>query len=108
MCANTMIGVLFFGWAMFAAIDWLYSKIPVRFPEIRICLSEGGIGWVAGLLDRLHFPHFGLAAILGFVGGKMLLAKWVEVPVALSLGIIVVIVAAATAASLINTRTSHA
>jgi len=47
------IGVLFFGWAMFAAVDWLYSKIPVRFPGIRICLSEGGIGWVAGLLDRL-------------------------------------------------------
>ncbi len=47
------IGVLFFGWAMFAAVDWLYSKIPVRFPNIRICLSEGGLGWVAGLLDRL-------------------------------------------------------
>ena len=63
---------------------------------------------LAGLLDRLHFLHFGLAAILGFVGGKMLLAKWVEVPVALSLGIIVVIVLAATAASLMYTRTSHA
>jgi predicted TIM-barrel fold metal-dependent hydrolase len=47
------IGVLFFGWAMFAAVDWLYSKIPVRFPELCICLSEGGLGWVAGLLDRL-------------------------------------------------------
>ncbi|MCB0993671.1 MAG: amidohydrolase [Acidimicrobiales bacterium] len=48
------IGVLFFGWAMFAAVDWLYSKIPVRFPNLRICLSEGGIGWVAGLMDRLE------------------------------------------------------
>jgi predicted TIM-barrel fold metal-dependent hydrolase len=48
------IGVLFFGWAMFAAVDWLYSRIPVRFPALRICLSEGGIGWVAGLLDRLE------------------------------------------------------
>ena len=47
------VGVLFFGWAMFAAVDWLYSKIPVRFPNVKICLSEGGIGWVAGLLDRL-------------------------------------------------------
>ena len=62
---------------------------------------------LAGLLNRLHFLHFGLAAILGFVGAKMLLAKWIEVPVALSLGIIVVIVLAATAASLIYTRTSH-
>jgi tellurite resistance protein TerC len=63
---------------------------------------------LAGLLDRLHFLHYGLAAILGFVGAKMLLAKWVEVPVALSLGIIVVIVVVATAASLIYTRNSHA
>jgi predicted TIM-barrel fold metal-dependent hydrolase len=48
-----VIGVLFFGYAMFAAVDWLYSLIPVRFPDIRICLSEGGIGWVPALLDRL-------------------------------------------------------
>jgi predicted TIM-barrel fold metal-dependent hydrolase len=38
---------------MFAAVDWLYSLYPVRFPELKICMSEGGIGWVAGLLDRL-------------------------------------------------------
>lgn len=48
------VGVLFFGYAMFAAVDWLYSRIPVRFPDLRICLSEGGIGWVAGLIDRLE------------------------------------------------------
>ena len=47
------VGALFFAYPMFAAVDWLYSMIPVRFPDIRICLSEGGIGWVAGLIDRL-------------------------------------------------------
>ncbi len=47
------IGVLFFGYAMFYAVDWLYSMIPVRHPDLRICLSEGGLGWVAGLIDRL-------------------------------------------------------
>ncbi len=53
------IGVLFFGYAMFAAVDWLYSMLPVRFPDLRICLSEGGIGWVAGLIDRLeHVRHY--------------------------------------------------
>jgi len=47
------VGVLFFGYAMFAAIDWLYSMLPVRFPDLKLCMSEGGIGWVAGLMDRL-------------------------------------------------------
>jgi predicted TIM-barrel fold metal-dependent hydrolase len=47
------VGVLFFAYAMFACVDWLYSRIPVRFPNIKICLSEGGIAWVPGLLDRL-------------------------------------------------------
>jgi tellurite resistance protein TerC len=58
---------------------------------------------LAGLLDRLRFLHYGLAAILAFVGGKMLTAKWVEVPVAVSLGFIVVVIGLATAASLIST-----
>lgn len=48
-----VVGVLFFAYAMNAAVDWLYSLAPVRFPDLKICLSEGGIGWVAGLLDRL-------------------------------------------------------
>jgi tellurite resistance protein TerC len=60
---------------------------------------------LAGLLDRLRFLHLGLAAILGFVGCKMLLSKWVHVPVEVSLSIIVVVVLAATAASLLSTRT---
>ena len=46
-------GVLFFAYAMFAAVDWLYSGYPVKHPDLKICLSEGGIGWVGGLIDRL-------------------------------------------------------
>ncbi len=45
--------ILFGGYAMLFTVDWLYSLIPVRFPKIKITMSEGGIGWVAGLLDRL-------------------------------------------------------
>lgn len=52
-------GALFFGYAMFAAVDWLFSKIPVRYSDIKIVMSEGGIGWVPGLLDRLdHMQRY--------------------------------------------------
>jgi predicted TIM-barrel fold metal-dependent hydrolase len=47
------VGTLFFGYAMFFAVDWLFSMIPVKHPNLKICLSEGGIGWVPALLDRL-------------------------------------------------------
>jgi tellurite resistance protein TerC len=58
---------------------------------------------LAGLLDRLRFLHFGLAVILGFVACKMLLGNWIKVPVAVSLGFILLVIVAATAASLLST-----
>jgi predicted TIM-barrel fold metal-dependent hydrolase len=41
--------------AVAASVDWVYSRIPVRFPDIKIVLSEGGIGWVPMLLDRFEY-----------------------------------------------------
>ena len=63
---------------------------------------------LAGLLDRLRYLHVGLATILGFVGAKMMLAKWVHVPVGVSLGFIVLVVLTAAAASLLSTETHSA
>ena len=30
-----IVAVLFFAYGMYGAVDWLYSKIPVRFPDIK-------------------------------------------------------------------------
>jgi tellurite resistance protein TerC len=62
---------------------------------------------LADLLERLRYLHLGLAAILGFVGCKMLLAKWVHIPVGYSLAVIVLVVLVATTASLRSTRQAH-
>jgi predicted TIM-barrel fold metal-dependent hydrolase len=37
-----------------ACAEWLWSGYAVRIPELKIAMSEGGIGWVAMLLDRLE------------------------------------------------------
>jgi predicted TIM-barrel fold metal-dependent hydrolase len=38
-----------------ACADLLWSQIPARFPNLKILLAEGGIGWVAMLIDRLNY-----------------------------------------------------
>jgi predicted TIM-barrel fold metal-dependent hydrolase len=44
-----------------AAIEWLYSRIAIKFPDIKICLSEGGIGWVVALMDRMDHAEYSRA-----------------------------------------------
>ena len=51
---------------------------------------------LAGLLDRLRYLHYGLGALLAFIALKMLAAKWLEVPITLSLAIIGVILVVCT------------
>jgi predicted TIM-barrel fold metal-dependent hydrolase len=41
--------------ALLAAAEWLWSGVPLRFPELRVSLSEGGIGWVPMLMDRVDY-----------------------------------------------------
>ena len=44
---------LFQAMAFQSCAEWLWSGWPARFPELKIAMSEGGIAWVAGLIDRL-------------------------------------------------------
>jgi len=55
---------------------------------------------LAGLLHLFHHLHYGLAAVLVFVGAKLALVDFVKVPTALSLGFIVGAVALSIFASL--------
>jgi predicted TIM-barrel fold metal-dependent hydrolase len=45
--------VLFGVWCMTSAIDWLFSGWPSKYADLKICLSEGGIGWIPAVLDRI-------------------------------------------------------
>jgi tellurite resistance protein TerC len=54
-----------------------------------------------GMLDRFRYLNVGLAAILGFVAAKLLLADVWHPPIALSLGVIAVALAGAALASVV-------
>ena len=56
---------------------------------------------LASVVTKFHLLKYGLAVILTFVGAKMLLERWIHVPIALSLGIVVGVLALSIAASLI-------
>ena len=38
-----------------ATADWLFSPVFIKFPELKIALSEGGIGWIPYFLERSDF-----------------------------------------------------
>jgi predicted TIM-barrel fold metal-dependent hydrolase len=43
---------LFQAMAFESCAEWLWSGWAARYPELKIAMSEGGIAWVAGLIDR--------------------------------------------------------
>ncbi|HEY2427649.1 MAG TPA: amidohydrolase family protein [Acidimicrobiales bacterium] len=53
-CPPMQLGATLFGeMSLVACAEWLWSAWPIRFPDLAIAMSEGGIGWVAMLIDRL-------------------------------------------------------
>jgi predicted TIM-barrel fold metal-dependent hydrolase len=51
---SLQLGATLFGQlSLTACAEWLWSGYPAKHPTLKIAMSEGGIGWVAMLLDRL-------------------------------------------------------
>jgi predicted TIM-barrel fold metal-dependent hydrolase len=49
------LGATLFGQlSLSACAEWLWSGYAVKHPALKIIMSEGGIGWVAMLHDRLE------------------------------------------------------
>ena len=55
---------------------------------------------LANMSDKLSLLKYGLAFIMLFIGGKMLVMHWIEVPIALSLGVIAGVLTITVVASL--------
>ncbi|HWS28466.1 MAG TPA: TerC family protein [Xanthomonadales bacterium] len=55
---------------------------------------------LADMADRFHLLNYGLAAVLCFIGSKMLIMDFYKIPIAISLGVVFVLVAGSMVASL--------
>jgi tellurite resistance protein TerC len=56
---------------------------------------------LASLLDRLRYLHYGLGALLAFVALKMLAARWIDLPITISLAVMGAILAVCAVVSVI-------
>jgi TerC family integral membrane protein len=50
---------------------------------------------IAGMISTFRYLKIGLALVLQFVGGKMLIVPWVKIPIGIALGVVVAILAGA-------------
>jgi TerC family integral membrane protein len=55
---------------------------------------------LARLLDLFHFLHYGLSLILVFVGTKMILSHWIELPIGVTLAVVGATILVSVVASL--------
>ncbi len=40
-----------------AAADFVWSKVPKKFPKLKYALSEGGIGWIPYFRERIDYTY---------------------------------------------------
>ena len=56
---------------------------------------------LAGVVDRFRYLKVGLGLVLAFVGVKMVIAEWFKIPVAVSLGVVTMLLGGSVLASLL-------
>jgi tellurite resistance protein TerC len=56
---------------------------------------------LTGVMNLFHHLHYGLSVILVFIGAKMIIAHWWEIPTAVALGVVAAVLGVAVGASLI-------
>jgi tellurite resistance protein TerC len=59
---------------------------------------------LAGILQKFHFLHYGLSALLVFIGLKMVLSDLIKVPIVASLSVIALILVVSVVASILFPR----
>ncbi len=59
---------------------------------------------LADMAERFHLLKYGLSVVLMFVGTKMLIVDWFNIPVAVSLGVIIAVLGTSMMLSLLATR----
>ena len=55
---------------------------------------------LAGMMEMFRYLHYGLSVVLMFVGGKMLLSHYYEIPTVIALGVVAGILLLSVGASL--------
>jgi predicted TIM-barrel fold metal-dependent hydrolase len=54
--ANFAVAIALFGMnSQFTTVDLLFSRMFHQFPRLRVALSEGGIGWMPYVIERLDY-----------------------------------------------------
>jgi tellurite resistance protein TerC len=56
---------------------------------------------LAGMLDAFRYLKYGLSVVLVFIGIKMLVSEWLEIPIAISLGVVAGILGLSVLVSLV-------
>jgi len=96
VCAVELIDIVF-------AIDSVPAALAISQSRFIVYSSNAlailGLRSLYVLLDHLigelRYLHYGLAAVLAFAGVKLLSGRWFEIPAVVSIGIIIVCIAAA-------------